>query len=118
MASSSAAARIIGAQGLLAATAGWFLNRMLSPADKDGSAQARHGDQITAGLVLTAAADIVKAARSYGFVCTTFGRGPPECRIMDTHFLPGRSLEVALVSRSFTRKAESLRTDPQCTIAV
>ena len=111
--------RVIAAQGALALAAGcYFARNKLLPTD-DGSARttgAAASDDISAEKVLKAADSIVKAARSYGFVCTNYGRAPPECRIMDTHWLSGTSLEVALVSRTFTRKAESLKGNPECTV--
>ena len=114
----STAVRVIAAQGALAVAAGAYLAR--SKVADEGSVRTKSSaattEEISAAKVISAADSIVKAARSYGFVCTNFGRSPPECRIMDTLWLSGGALELALVSRTFTRKAESFRHNPECTV--
>ena len=106
------AGRIVGAQaGLAVAGAAYYF----ATRSKEKYTPA---DEITADTVLSAASSIVKACRSYGFVCTrSLHERAPECRVMDLHRLAGNTMEFGLVSRSFTRKAESLRNCEDCSIA-
>ena len=109
------AGRLIAAQaGLAVAGAAYYYSR----SNDDSKPRINSPDKLTVRPVLNAAGSIVKAARAYGFVCTSGGRGvAPECRVMDLHRLAGDTLEFGLVSRSFTRKAASLHACNQCTIA-
>ena len=68
--------------------------------------------------VLRAANSIIQSARSYGFVCTHSHaeQSDIDCRIMDLNQLSEKSLEFSLVSRAFTRKAQSIGKRPQVTI--
>ena len=110
---------VVGAQAAVAVAAAVYLSRgdgekKMPPAGAPSTEQT-----VDVERVLRAAAAIVKASRSYGFVCSTpRGQAAPDCRIMDLHQLkPNESLDFGLVSRSFTRKAEALRQQGACTIA-
>ena len=110
--SSSIAVKAIAAQGALATAAGvalWRSRESHPPQSADAP--------LSKELVLSAAASIVKAAHSYGFVCTPTPNAAPDCRIMDLHFLSDKTFEFGLVSRTTTRKADSLKQSPHCTIA-
>ena len=111
-----AAAALI-AQGCAAAAVGGWLLLNKDAGDRANAAANDGVKLLTPKAVVKAASSIVKAARSYGFVCTQWHGGAPECRIMDTFWLgSGDSLDVALVSRAFSRKAESLRKNAECTV--
>ena len=108
---------IIAAQaGIAVAAAAYFYQRETQPPPPSTSSPS---EPLNPDAVLKAAASIVKATRSYGFVCTTppNPRAPPQCRVMDLHKLTDDSLEFGLISRTITRKAESLRSNSACTIA-
>lgn len=116
MASSSITGRVIASQGVIALGVGAWLIRRNQEEGKagEGASQA----PLNARKVLRAANSIVKSARSYGFVCTNWhGDSAPECRIMDTHWLNrDQALDLSLVTRSFARKAETLRKNPECSV--
>ena len=109
---------VVAAQcGVAAAAAAYFMTR--GGGDRSSSRLGQSSvEPVSTDRVLHAAGSIVKACRSYGFVCTTSGgSGAPDCRIMDLHRLSESTLEFGLVSRAFTRKASALREMGACTIA-
>ena len=109
------AIKIVAAQAGLAVAGGadYFATRGSSSKEPSSTSQP-----VTVDNVLHAANGIIKASRSYGFVCTTpSAHAAPDCRVMDLHKLTDKSLEFGLVSRSFTRKAATLKERSACTIA-
>jgi hypothetical protein len=116
MASSSITGRVIASQGVIAlGVAAWLIRRNQEEGKAgEGASQA----PLNARKVLRAANSIVKSARSYGFVCTNWhGDSAPECRIMDTHWLNrDQALDLSLVTRTFARKTETLRKNPECSV--
>lgn len=115
MSASSITGRLLAAQGCLAlGGVAWLVRR--DPEAKASSAGSEA--PLSSKKVLRAADSIVKSARSYGFVCTNWhGDHAPECRIMDTHWHNRNgALDLSLVTRTFARKAETLRKNPECSV--
>ena len=117
--------RVIGAQaGVATLAAAWLMRSRKLDVEITSVPTAQ---ALTAQHTVRAANSIISASNSYGFVCTPSvdplapgmprSKGGVDCRIMDLHRISEAALEFGLVSRSFTRKATSLREHGQCTIA-